>query len=89
MANPRARIPLIIGATVASGGAYYLYAAGGDTKVAQKKVEGEQHPSRLHNKANNDPSQPMLLELVEAGQSRLRSRARNSLKSSVQSLTIP
>lgn len=27
------------GSAVAAGGAYYLYSAGGDPKVAQKKIE--------------------------------------------------
>ena len=39
MARSRSRIPLIIGLTVAGAGGYYLYAAGGDPKVAQKKIE--------------------------------------------------
>ncbi|MCJ1450774.1 hypothetical protein MMC28_001108 [Mycoblastus sanguinarius] len=33
------RIPLAIGVMVAGAGGYYLYSAGGDPKVAQKKVE--------------------------------------------------
>lgn len=39
MAQPRSRIPLLLGLTAAGAGGYYLYAAGGDTKVAGKKVE--------------------------------------------------
>ena len=39
MAQPKSRIPLLLGLTVAGAGGYYLYAAGGDTKVAEKKIE--------------------------------------------------
>ncbi|KAI9779908.1 MAG: hypothetical protein M1835_004612 [Candelina submexicana] len=41
MANPRYRVPLAIGVVVASAGGYYLYAAGGEPKVAQKKAEAD------------------------------------------------
>ena len=39
MAQPRSRLPLVLGLTVAGAGGYYLYAAGGDPKVAEKKIE--------------------------------------------------
>ncbi|KAI0144174.1 hypothetical protein F4776DRAFT_462811 [Hypoxylon sp. NC0597] len=39
----RSRLPLVIGLTAAGGVGYYLYSAGGDTKVAQKKAEADAH----------------------------------------------
>ncbi|KAI9709208.1 MAG: hypothetical protein M1812_007731 [Candelaria pacifica] len=51
MANPRARVPLAIGVVVAGAGGYYLYAAGGDSKVAQKKAEGEHNLPHVHDQA--------------------------------------
>jgi hypothetical protein len=36
-------MPLVLGATAASGIGYYLYTAGGDPKVAQKQAEGRKH----------------------------------------------
>ena len=42
------RAPLILGLTLAGAGGYYLYTAGGDPKVAQKKIERESAiPQRL------------------------------------------
>ncbi|MCJ1227343.1 hypothetical protein MMC12_003998 [Toensbergia leucococca] len=35
----KSRIPILLGLSVAGAGGYYLYAAGGDPKVAQKKIE--------------------------------------------------
>ncbi|KAI1336322.1 hypothetical protein F5Y15DRAFT_211566 [Xylariaceae sp. FL0016] len=37
------RLPLILGVGAASGVGYYLYSAGGDTKVAQKQAEADMH----------------------------------------------
>ncbi|MCJ1335035.1 hypothetical protein MMC09_000301 [Bachmanniomyces sp. S44760] len=37
------RAPLILGLTLAGAGGYYLYTAGGDPKVAQKKIEHDAH----------------------------------------------
>lgn len=37
----RSRMPLILGLGAAGGVGYYLYSAGGNPKVAQKKAEGE------------------------------------------------
>ncbi|TVY20292.1 hypothetical protein LARI1_G000807 [Lachnellula arida] len=39
MAQPKSRIPLILGLTAAGGVGYYLYAAGGNPKVAEKQFE--------------------------------------------------
>ena len=39
MAQPKSRLPLMLGLTVAGAGGYYLYSAGGDPKVAEKKIE--------------------------------------------------
>ncbi|MCJ1302061.1 hypothetical protein MMC08_004862 [Hypocenomyce scalaris] len=39
MAQQKSRLPLILGLTAAGGVGYYLYAAGGDPKVAEKKFE--------------------------------------------------
>lgn len=36
----KSRLPLFLGVAGVSGVGYYLYSAGGDTKVAQKKAEG-------------------------------------------------
>ena len=41
MAQSKSRLPLILGLTAAGGVGYYLYAAGGDPKVAEKKFERE------------------------------------------------
>ncbi|KAI0406551.1 hypothetical protein F4802DRAFT_558222 [Xylaria palmicola] len=39
----RSRVPLILGGTAAAGIGYYLYTAGGDGKVAQKRAEADAH----------------------------------------------
>ncbi|KAI2624999.1 hypothetical protein GGR54DRAFT_545723 [Hypoxylon sp. NC1633] len=39
----RSRVPLALGLTAAGGVGYYLYSAGGDPKVAQKKAEADAH----------------------------------------------
>ncbi|KAI0387089.1 hypothetical protein F5Y04DRAFT_275548 [Hypomontagnella monticulosa] len=39
----RSRLPLVLGLAGAGGIGYYLYSAGGDTKVAQKKAEADAH----------------------------------------------
>jgi len=39
MAQPKSRLPLFLGLTVAGAGGYYLYSAGGNPKVAEKKIE--------------------------------------------------
>ncbi|KAI9671897.1 MAG: hypothetical protein M1817_003442 [Caeruleum heppii] len=39
MAQSKSRLPLILGLTVAGAGGYYLYSAGGNPKVAEKKFE--------------------------------------------------
>lgn len=41
----RSRLPLYLGLGVAGVGGYYLYSAGGDPKVAQKKAERMRHAS--------------------------------------------
>ena len=35
----KSRLPLYLGLGVAIAGGYYLYSAGGDPKLAQKKIE--------------------------------------------------
>ncbi|KAI1462812.1 hypothetical protein F4805DRAFT_452639 [Annulohypoxylon moriforme] len=39
----KSRLPLALGLTAAGGIGYYLYSAGGDGKVAQKKAEADAH----------------------------------------------
>ncbi|KAK7931702.1 hypothetical protein PG985_002414 [Apiospora marii] len=39
----RSRMPLVLGLGAAGGVGYYLYSAGGDPKVAQKKAEADAH----------------------------------------------
>ncbi|KAI6092196.1 hypothetical protein F4821DRAFT_159065 [Hypoxylon rubiginosum] len=39
----RSRLSLALGLTAAGGVGYYLYSAGGDPKVAQKKAEADAH----------------------------------------------
>ncbi|TVY38411.1 hypothetical protein LSUB1_G003332 [Lachnellula subtilissima] len=39
MAQPKSRVPLILGLTAAGGVGYYLYTAGGNPKVAEKQFE--------------------------------------------------
>ncbi|TVY56786.1 hypothetical protein LCER1_G002185 [Lachnellula cervina] len=39
MAQPKSRIPLVLGLTAAGGVGYYLYTAGGNPKVAEKQFE--------------------------------------------------
>lgn len=39
MSGAKSRIPILVGLTFIGAGGYYLYAAGGDPKVAQKKIE--------------------------------------------------
>ncbi|KAI2627404.1 hypothetical protein GGS26DRAFT_139711 [Hypomontagnella submonticulosa] len=39
----KSRLPLFLGVAGVSGVGYYLYSAGGDTKVAQKKAEADAH----------------------------------------------
>ncbi|KAI1416155.1 hypothetical protein F5Y13DRAFT_128287 [Hypoxylon sp. FL1857] len=39
----KSRLPLVLGLTAAGGIGYYLYSAGGDTKVAQKQAEADAH----------------------------------------------
>jgi len=39
----RSRLPLILGLTAAGGVGYYLYSAGGNPKVAEKKFESDVH----------------------------------------------
>ncbi|KAI0881714.1 uncharacterized protein GGS22DRAFT_191901 [Annulohypoxylon maeteangense] len=39
----KSRLPLALGLTAAGGVGYYLYSAGGDGKVAQKKAEADAH----------------------------------------------
>lgn len=36
----KSRLPLALGLTAAGGIGFYLYSAGGNTKVAQKNAEG-------------------------------------------------
>lgn len=36
----RSRLPVYLGATAVAGVGYYLYAAGGNPKIAEKKFEG-------------------------------------------------
>lgn len=44
MAQPKSRLPLILGTTAAAGVGYYLYSAGGNPKVAEKQFESMLHP---------------------------------------------
>ncbi|KAK6851105.1 calcofluor white hypersensitive protein [Apiospora arundinis] len=39
----RSRMPLVLGLGAAGGVGYYLYSAGGNPKVAQKKAEADAH----------------------------------------------
>ncbi|MCJ1429531.1 hypothetical protein MMC29_007446 [Sticta canariensis] len=39
MSRSKSRIPILVGLTFIGAGGYYLYAAGGDPKLAQKKIE--------------------------------------------------
>ncbi|KAI0842493.1 hypothetical protein F5Y06DRAFT_128669 [Hypoxylon sp. FL0890] len=39
----RSRVPLYLGAAAVGGVGYYLYTAGGNTKVAQKQAEADAH----------------------------------------------
>ncbi|KAI2605824.1 uncharacterized protein GGS25DRAFT_357752 [Hypoxylon fragiforme] len=39
----RSRVPIALGLTAVGGVGYYLYSAGGDPKVAQKKAEADAH----------------------------------------------
>jgi len=41
MAQPKSRLPLILGLTAAGGVGYYLYSAGGSPKVAEKQFESD------------------------------------------------
>jgi len=41
MAQPKSRLPLYLGVTVAGGVGYYLYNAGGNPKVAEKQFESQ------------------------------------------------
>ena len=43
MAQPRSRLPLYAGLTVAGVTGYYLYSAGGSPKVAEKQFESMQY----------------------------------------------
>ena len=43
----KSRLPLYLGLGVASVGGYYLYSAGGDPKLAQKKAERMRHASAI------------------------------------------
>lgn len=45
MAQPKSRVPLIIGLAAAGGVGYYLYTAGGNPKVAEKQFESMSPPS--------------------------------------------
>jgi len=47
MAQPKSRVPLILGLTAAGGVGYYLYTAGGNPKVAEKQFEGMLLPLSL------------------------------------------
>jgi hypothetical protein len=49
MAQPKSRLPLILGVTAAGGVGYYLYTAGGNPKVAEKQFESKLLPIlKLH-----------------------------------------
>ncbi|TVY40109.1 hypothetical protein LOCC1_G005311 [Lachnellula occidentalis] len=41
MAQPKSRVPLMLGLTAAGGVGYYLYTAGGNPKVAEKQFEAD------------------------------------------------
>lgn len=41
MAQPKSRLPLILGVSAAGGVGYYLYTAGGSPKVAEKQFESK------------------------------------------------
>ncbi|KAH8596527.1 hypothetical protein B0O99DRAFT_620685 [Bisporella sp. PMI_857] len=41
MAQPKSRLPLVLGLTAAGGVGYYLYSAGGSPKVAEKQFESD------------------------------------------------
>jgi len=41
MAQQKSKIPLAVGLTAAAGVGYYLFQAGGNPTVAEKKFEGE------------------------------------------------
>jgi len=47
MAQPKSRLPLLIGTAAAGGVGYYLYTAGGNPKVAEKQFEGAHQSSKL------------------------------------------
>jgi hypothetical protein len=47
----RSRLPLILGLTAAGGVGYYLYTAGGNPKVAEKKFESMYLSSGINNDA--------------------------------------
>lgn len=52
MAQPKSRVPLAVGLTAAAGIGYYLYQAGGNAKVAEKKFEGKPAmPPLMHSPA--------------------------------------
>lgn len=44
----KSRMPLLIATAAAGGVGYYLYNAGGDPKVAEKKFESTSASSLLH-----------------------------------------
>ncbi|KAL7623471.1 hypothetical protein AAE478_007153 [Parahypoxylon ruwenzoriense] len=41
--SSKSRLPLAVGLTAAGGIGYYLYRAGGETKITQKKAETDTH----------------------------------------------
>ena len=47
MSRSKSRIPILVGLTFIGAGGYYLYAAGGDPKVAQKKIERKLQEPKL------------------------------------------
>ncbi|EHL03284.1 hypothetical protein GLAREA_00489 [Glarea lozoyensis ATCC 20868] len=51
MAQPRSRLPLYAGLTVAGVTGYYLYTAGGSPKVAEKQFESDIHKASAKTKA--------------------------------------
>jgi hypothetical protein len=49
----KSRMPLILGGAAATGVGYYLYAAGGNPRAAEKKAESKR---KLPLNSNNQPS---------------------------------
>jgi hypothetical protein len=49
----------LLGVAAAGGVGYYLYNAGGDPKVAQKKFEGMRRPQSVFSTSTESDEQPM------------------------------